>query len=571
MKMEHTMKTRTILLLSLFAVVATVGIDNPAYAQSDRGETIGQYERKSISYIPAVYIPRGEAYKMKNKEIKFLIDEIREKIEMPRFDFNRLPEEITDSFVKRARAKGGVSPDEMGELLNETVVPVIVEILNTEMEIRARDLVTDQQKQQFIATKAQSYGITATQLEKVLNSAYLYVPYVDWVEFSEEKGMMTCDIQGGLLWYHINTQVEPPRVESLLKQSTYSLGKGLEKRTYSYKGRSLDGDEFALYTAITNFARNLQVATQEIPAFKLSAQVAYVNKHKVDFGLGKKEGIRVDDGFYITEQVMKSDGSMDRKRVGFVRTVKVGDNKRQSFENSQAVAVIGDGYARGMALVEHPRLPIDIVVRPRMHMLEIATGSIGPVSFTEAYSGATGGVDIEAHYHIGRWFDVPLLLFSAGGTISAVPAEIEVAYHGFNAFVVPGLYQLHLGLTKKYFYRRVGWTLSAKFGTAFLSISEDIGDNTISLSNRTAGGIFQTGLEYAVTPDFYMGIYGGYQFYPESSIWTLDINHDSYPLPSDADHPAFNANGATVGLYFHYQPPALPFDPFNFIRGVTGI
>lgn len=565
------MKIKSILIF-VSASILFLTIFGNLWAQNSPGEPFGQYDRKSISYIPAVYIPRSEAYKMKTGEIEFLIGEVRNYIEMPRFDFNRLPESITDEFVRRAQLHDGISPDEMEDLLNKTVVPVIVDILNTEMEMRARDLVTDQQQQQFIATKAQSYGITAAQLETVLNSAYLYVPYVDEVKFSEDKKMYTCDVKGGLLWYHIDTASETPRVESILKQETHSLGKGKEDNTYRYSGKKLKGDEFALYTAVSNFARNLQVATQEIPAFKLSAQVAYVDRHKIDFNLGKKEGIKVDDGFYVTEQVMNADGSLKQKRVGFVRTTKVANNKTRSYQNSQAVAVMGRGYAQGMALVEHPRLPIDIVVRPRAHMMDITPGHVGPVYFYDEYSGATGGIDLEAHYHIGRWFDVPMLLFSAGGTISFVPSKINLEYKGYSIPTLPALYQIHLGLTRKYFYRRVGWTLAAKFGTAFLSVSEKFGDNTVSLTNHTIGGIFESGLEYVITPDFYIGIYGGYQFYPESIVWTLDINNDSYPLPtSNEDRPAFNANGATIGIYFHYQPPSLPFDPFNFIRGISGI
>jgi len=560
----------------MIAVVLVLSVTSLC-AQENHGQALGQYERKSISYIPAMYIPRQEAYKMKNKEIEFLVDQVREYVEMPRFDFNQLPEEITDDFIRRAHMQGNLTPDDVEQLLNETVVPVITDILNTQMEIRARDLVTAEQKQQFIATKAQSYCITADQLEKVLNSAYIYIPYVDEVDFEEKKGIITFNVKGGLLWYHVDMSGEQPKVESILKQSTHSMGKGKKKSSFHFKGHKLEGDEFALYTAVNNFARNLQVATQSIPAFQLSAQVAYVQKNKVDFNLGKKEGIKVDDGFYITEQVMK-DGDLKQKRIGYVRTVEVANNKKRSYETSRAVAVTGRGYAQGMALVEHPRLPIDIVIRPRAHMLNVTSGSIGfedqvyqPIVFNDPYEGPTGGVDIEAHYHIGRWFGIPMFLFSAGGTISFVPSKIQINTFLGDFYTIPGLYQIHLGLTKKYFYRRVGWTFSAKFGTAFLSISQDFGEHSIGISNRTLGGIFQSGLEFAVSPDFYMGIYGGYQYYPESSLWTVDIDSDSYPLlPSDT-RPTFNASGATVGLYFHYQPPALPFDPFNFIRGVSGI
>jgi len=553
-------------------------------------EPSGSYERKSISYIPAVYIPRSEAYQLHREEIDYLINSIRESIEMPRFDFNPLPEEITDNLIQQARRQGNLSLENLEGMLTESIVPVIVDILNTEMEIRARDLVSEEQKQQFIATKAQGYGITAGQLETVMNSAYLYIPYVDDVSFKEDDGMITFHITGGLFWYHIETLGDEPKVESLLKQESFSMGQGLEKRSYSYHGRSLNGEEFSLYTAIDNFARNLQVATQSIPVFKLSGLIQYTGGRDLQFDLGRKEGIMVDDGFFVGEQTAAPDGSVEMKHVGFIRTVAVGNNAKDAYDFSQAKTVFGGDFAQGMSVIEHPRLPIDIVIRPRIYQMEVTAGAVGvewsgsganilQARFTDAYSGPTVGLDFEANYHIGRWFDVPMLLMGVGGTFSPVPVTIEI--QSFQSAVdqtIPVLYQLHFGLAKKYFYKRLGWVLSAKFGAAVLSATKKVVDldgdeHTISLSNRTGGTILQMGLEYVVTPDFYLGGYAGYQMFPRSPIWTFDVDHDSYPLITGGSQnlPQFSSTGYTVGIYFHYQPPALPFDPLNWIRGVSGL
>ncbi|HKJ69615.1 MAG TPA: hypothetical protein VKA68_16785 [bacterium] len=544
-----------------------------------------RYERSSISYISAMYIPRSEAYELKTDEVDYLINTIEEYIAMPRFDFNELPEEITGELVDRARRMQGLSLDELEQALNETVVPVITDILNTQMEIRARDLVTEEQKQQFIATKARSYGITAAQLETVMNSAYIYIPYVDRVRFEEDDGTIKFHINGGLFWYHVETLETEPQVESLLKQESYSMGQGKEDSRFTYKGRILNGEEFALYSAIDNFARNLQVATRSIPEFKLSGAVQYVQGPRLEFNLGRKEGVMVDDGFYIGEQQQSSEGTVEVERVGFVRTVSVGNNHDDDYAFSRAAAVIGGRFARGMAIIEHPRLPIDIVLRPRIYQMHISAGEVGiqwpgsdydilKATFADPYDKYTFGLDLEANYHVGRWMDIPLLVMGIGGTFSPVPMIIEMELlEDVTHKTIPFSYQVHFGIAKKYFYKRLGFVLSGKFGASVLSATERIFDHSISLSNRTVGSIFQLGLEYVASPDFYIGGYAGYQFFPRSPVWTFDVDDDSYPLLGSGteNRPKFDANGLTIGLYLHYQPPALPFDPFNLFRGATGL
>jgi len=585
------MRKLTVYLIIPFLAISIL----PAgvFAQDDA--EFGRYNRKSISYIPAVYIPRSEAYEMRQSEIRFLIKTVREYIEMPRFDYNELPETITDEFVRKARGMGGVTPSEMQDLLDETVVPVIMDILDTQKEMRARNLVTEEQKQQFIATKAQSYGITARQLETVLNSAYLYIPYVDWVDFEEEKGIITFTIKGGLLWYHIIPDVPSPRVEPLLKKETISFGKGQDDQRYPFKGELLKGEEFALYTAVDNFARNLQVATQSIPAFQLAGMIQYAGKNSIEFDLGKREGIKVDDGFFIKEQYEEKSGEVDARKVGFVRTTAVGNNKNNPTAVSIAAPVMGSNFTRGMALVEHPRLPLNVSFRARFLNLYVNSGymeanwpfsdeHILAARFIEDYTGGSVGIDLEAGYHIGRWFDIPMLLFTAGITAGVPPVEIQV--QSFQDRIqkwnptIPALLQVRIGMTKKYFWRRYGLQVGGDFGLSALSANDKVwlfGEDglelySIALSNRTVGASLFTGIEYFITPDWTMGFTIGLQGYPESAAWTFDVENDSYPLVGiEGNRPSYSITGGTMTFYIQYRPPSLPFDPLNMIRAIVGI
>jgi len=545
------------------------------------------YQRKSISFIPALHTARSGGYSLQQEEMDYLAATIREQIEMPRFYINDLPDAITTEFMERSSRISEVSLEELESVLNVTIVPIVRDILNTEMEIRARDLVTDEQQQQFIATKAQTYGITASQLETVMNSAYIYVPFVNTIRIDEDDDMVTAHIDGGLFWYHVEMIDTEPQVEPLLRQEAVSFGQAKEDNHYSYNGQFINGEKFALYTAMDNFARNLQYATRSLPEFALSGMVNYVQGSKLEFGLGRSEGIKVDDGFYVGEQRQDSDGQISTERVGFVRTVSVANNSEDEAAYSRAAAVIGGQFVKGMTLIEHPRLPIDLVVRPRIYRMNITEGKVGiywpdggdlfTAEFSNEYDKPTFGIDFEANYHLGRHMDIPMFLVGIGGTFSPVPQTIRLTAidDQLTWKTIPFAYQVHFGIAKKYFYRRVGLVLSAKFGTSVLKASQSVsfdGKHSIGLTNRTAGGIFQVGLEYVASPDFYIGGYAGYQAFPRSPVWTFDVDDKSIPLyTNSAERPEYSALGYTFGIYLHYQPPALPFDPFSFLRGVAGL
>ena len=66
----------------------------------------------------------------------------------------------------------------MADILNETVVSKIIEVIDKYSLQRAQLLVDDAARMSFVTTKAKELGITADEIEKVFNSAYVYVAYI---------------------------------------------------------------------------------------------------------------------------------------------------------------------------------------------------------------------------------------------------------------------------------------------------------------------------------------------------------------------------------------------------------
>ena len=136
----------------------------------------GRYTRKSISYVDILLVTK-KGISLSDRNEKYFLSAIHDGIKIARFDYNPLPDMVQSSFRRRL-SRRSYSESEIGELINETIAPELIKILDVQKEIRARNLVTEVQKNSFIVLKAKEMGITAAQLQQVMNSSYLYIPFL---------------------------------------------------------------------------------------------------------------------------------------------------------------------------------------------------------------------------------------------------------------------------------------------------------------------------------------------------------------------------------------------------------
>jgi polyribonucleotide nucleotidyltransferase len=134
------------------------------------------YQRKSISYINTLWLATPEARKISSAQAEELLSNIKKEMAMERFDYNPLPDDLVQKFVQEAKKAEALTLEQIVELLEETVVPAIIKVLNENMEVRAKELISEEERNSFIALKAKELGLTAEHFEKVLNSAYMYMP-----------------------------------------------------------------------------------------------------------------------------------------------------------------------------------------------------------------------------------------------------------------------------------------------------------------------------------------------------------------------------------------------------------
>jgi len=531
------------------------------------GIALGQlkYERKSISYANAVIVS-DPSIRIEPKEATYLVKKLREYIEMPRFDYNPIPNELLEDFTNEIEARGtNVSLDEVVEILKQKFVPKIIEILDIEKEIRAQNLLTEEQRNSFIATKAKALGITAEQALKIMNSAFIYIPviskynsYVDNV-----NQLLTVNLNAGVIWYRVvYKESGEGDLNLVVRKETKGIGVAKIGKEFKHEGEKIDYKDYAFRTAVIALARDIQVATRDIPEFRLGAQVMEVYSNTVTFPMGKREGIKVDDGFDLVELQEDPNGGVVQRKIGFARVINVADNRSNSRALSRARVIFGRGLEPGIYVSERPRLPIDLYVR--------ILNNPFTVKFTnwwtgekETYTMAGYSIQAELLYNIGRNVNISQLWIGAGIYIGSGDAEkldiIKAIFQASGYTEKPDVSILGFnGILMKKFYIFNRFVATGKAELIIENVNFTKGDAKLGHSGLGLG--FGIGAEYTATPDLNLGFNLGYRMFSESEEW------EGVTFPGLAgDH-----SGVAFSFYVNYSFPKLGFDPIAAIKGALG-
>lgn len=533
-----------------------------------------KYERKSISYANALFVS-DPSIRIEEKEASYIIKKFREYIEMPRFDYNPIPDELLEDFRNEVESRGAsISLEEVVEILKQTFVPKIIEILDIEKEIRAQNLLTEEQRNSFIATKAKALGITAEQAMKIMNSAFIYIPviskYNSYVD--NDNQLLTIELNAGAIWYRvIYSESGEGDLKLVVRKETKGMGVAKIGKEFKHEGEKVDYKGYAFRTAVIALARDLQVATRDIPEFRLGAQVMEVYSNAVTFPMGKREGIKIDDGFDLVELQEDPNGEIIQRKIGFARIVSVADNRSNPRAFSKARVIFGRGLEPGIYVSERPRLPIDLYVRILNNPFTVKytytdwwTGE----KVTQTYTMTGYSIQAELLYNIGRNVNISQLWLGVGIYIGGGNAE--------NLDVIKAIFQL-AGYTEKpdvgilgfngilikkfYVFNRFMAVGKGELISEIVSFSK--GESKLAHSKLGFGLGF--GVEYTATPDLNLGFNLGYRLFSESEEWDL-----GGLTSTTIQGLAGNHSGFGFSIYLNYSLPKLGFDPIAAIRGAVG-
>jgi len=563
----------------------------------------GKYERKSVTYINALWLMDESAHQLSGEQAGFMLDKIKQGITMRRFDYNPVPESFVTDFVNQANALkfppvppgamaqpglggfGAVADpmlDSITAIMERTVVPKILEVVDLNKEMRADNLTSEQQRNSFMSDKAKSLGITMEDIDKVMNSAYIYIPLIRRFNETMKDSSLTLSFDAGIIWFRISTKGEKARAIPVVRKFTFSMGPGRLGKIYASSTGVIDYKEFAFRSAVKNAVRNLVGATQEIPEFRLSGQVLEQGFMNVSFDLGKNEGVHIDDKYHIVEFTEEADGTISQKKNGWVMVTSVGDSNSKQGYKSKAQVIAGSPFT-GAVLSEFPRIPIDIILKGRMFAFKNdstkTTGLFDSLGITNAY-----GAGIDAQYDIGRSMGIPQLFFDIGfgmGWGSASGGLILPGLIDEPKLSSTGCMAFEGSLVKKFYMGRFALMLQPTFTYQTVSVLSDKAidngtDTYYRATNSNLGFAANAGLEFALGAAVNFGLGVGYQLLGINKDWDVESKTGSGGSwnkfgSTYTNDIGLNYTGLTAQIYFTWSVPGLPFDPMDLIRANAGM
>ena len=564
----------------------------------------GIYKKKSVSSLDAVWIKPGAA-KNTDVNIKILNDFMKFYIEIPRFDFNKLSKSQVRSFIDKANALDEVSSEKLSEVMESTIIKDIIDVLNDPeiQKMRSENFKDESDFESFAATKAKSLSLTSEQLGQLMNSAYIYLPYITSIETKQEKNDLEIDMSGGIIWWKVNVSSDGTvNVDEVLNAETSSsnvidlkskniiTGKTETYDEYSFGDKSYKTtpQTYVQGGAMLAFAKNLNVKTRELSDFKLQAQIIEKDRRSYGFQLGLGDGLHLDDPMFLVEFSEDSEGNEKIDKIGFLRVSKSADNKEDQSALSSATQLYGDNGDVGSVVMEHPRLGMDVRFRLGMksglnvepaHFLYM---SYGGLIEEPAESAFMMGLDFS--YNLAPIIGVSQTFLDLGFNLGVL--NTELTDFAIDQQWAPFMWDVGMGLSKKIWFGRmsVPFGIAGKWQAITIANTEEE-----SLSFSGAGVTASVGFEYMINADiiFHAGIDYNYAL-PISSIIYINSDGDEVDYSDGesyntgetyVDHwnedggsywagytdKAMNTGGLSIKLGIDYSLGSLGFDLFGFL------
>ncbi|MDP8229041.1 MAG: hypothetical protein P9M15_06270 [Candidatus Electryoneaceae bacterium] len=532
-----------------------------------------RYERKSIS-SPELLLISDQSVQLPDEMADYLLNRIKEAVEISRFDYNPLPDTLIRSFSEKIATIGNADVDDIIALLAEEIIVEIEQILTENMDRRAAGLVSPEEHTSWAVSKAKTLGITAQEIDKVLNSAYIYFPLITGFELDENDALIVATLRGTILWYNVGLSGEDSRIKLISsKKITSSKGFGW----FNQASNDVEADrnkaiQNARIAAVNNFAQNMQVAVRQIPAFRIKGTLREIGFNHVGFNLGSSEGINLDDRYIITQFIEDEDGEIIAEEIGFVEVSRVGFNGTPGIfaseepdtgqmSLSEARIVRGHGFDEGMNMVEFPRLGINIVVGVDQRTVEYGASDNEIMYAEDDHTKTWVGCKASIDYNMARLSGVSHLYTTFGFNFGF--ARIDAENSQDESLSIGTYIGASFGVMKKIPFRAFSFPIKASFGFQSINFAIDnfYGTDSYSAQNLIVGGAFSTGLEYIIGPAFSISFDVGWNFFTPSEEWSL------YDEDGDKTEtfigPELNASGMILGMSIIYMPPTLLFNPWS--------
>ncbi len=540
-------------------------------------EEAGSYKRKSISFIDELWFADAQSRQCPATYRSHMLTRIKSSLLLERFDRNPLPQPLIEDFIAEARtiqASGDSYLDSVSALINRTLTPRIIGIIEQCKIERGRKLQTEQQQNSFMSDKAKETGLTAKQLSYLMNSAFVFIPLCRGFKESANGQSRSAEMEIGVILWRIINDGESANAEVALKKFVFCSGSATAGKKYYRNGSLVSPRQYAFESAIDNGMMNLTVALQKIEEFRLSTQVTQRRLGKVAFAMGGNEGLRVDDRYRIVESIETADGTIIRKKRGWVMVRTVGVETDTTGYESWAKVIAGNPSI-GSVLDEYPRIPIQLVVGSAIFPVATARQNYRGLLVDSLDMSQSIGFRAGLSLNIGRMMKVPQLFFEAAYAMGFGDATGTV-HGGYNKAALSHFMNMHFegSVVKKLYLRRFALVLKPGFSYAMVTVHPGLSlsnDTDYRLKGYALGFLGEGGVEVALAPALNIGLTAGYDYFTPSLDFTLQSKYNDGDWADIATVDSESGNGVSLGglrlgVHIDVSLPGLPNDPIKALR-----
>jgi len=493
------------------------------------------YYRKSITVLQVVPID-NQTKNLPNEYITLINNNIRRAVTSvslgvdgeeyataSRLDFNLLSDSIQEIYKKEVikntiESSSDATESIMKSIVKETVLPQILSYIETEMETRARRILSEQQQNSFITDKARETGITDYEITSVLDSSYILAPLIwGYKEDRDAEGNPRVQISIGAYLFRINSAENTLLVDSaIIKEDIIGIGQQYDRRMQELTGRILSWEERrtnARQSAINRASYNFFSFRND----RLTSQILRTTPSRVFFQMDKVSSKEISTNYqFAFIETVERDGQITSREKGWAIVRKITEKDSETLL-IEAQTISGLPYiGQEVKSLHSKRWSASYGIRNIPFYIEKNNDSqTGTLQNLDAQNGFGVYFEGQNKTNVFQLFNVVRLQFFWGD------AKGNVFYEE-NDFEIKRLwgFQTDYGLRKNFLIRRVviGPEITAGIHNIAFRTGK-IDNKDISASSFSAGGTALLNLEYTISHARSVGIFGGYQLFADRNKW----------------------------------------------------
>jgi hypothetical protein len=502
---------------------------SPAGAQEEE-----KFTRKSITYLKMVMDPeirsvaRTVDFLTGIDLYQYLESRIRKAVEIERFDYNPVS------------LGGDTDIYTLSKLVKQYVDEVKVDRAKAEakMDWRFKDLV-----------------VTAEDLKKIANSAYIYSPHVKkfnvgvWISGRKKRGgidmSISCSLGVEVVYYKVDFDTGEP----ILVFKTYTSHTEVVKvgempllplpfpislflPSIEFFETPFQAFERCLIMVVEWISKKINADMRRVPDFSLFATISSAEGQNVWAPLTKKDKVYLDSDFQVLERQEEIDESGRKKetfkRVGWVRARKIVDGKTE--ENSRFQIMSGSAEV-GQIIREYPLVDVGFTLSfnylPSMSFEETVSNPY--LVFSEGKKGSAFGFSISGKVNTSTAFgwNISEFYLITSGLVHISRFAYEI---GAN-----------LGIRKKFYLRSLGFVPQFTLDIIRIgipAIRQEV-NQEVTLSDISFGITPSLFLEWFLHPRFSIFLGGGYRLMTTAENFSYELEGVEYPAYNIRYNPSF--------------------------------